>query len=571
MKWTPKTWKSHVQTIQWNPSQQAVMEAALETNENIILEACAGSGKTTLLTSIVARLPASKITPEGKKEYRVLFCAFNRHNIDEITNSGKLPKRVQARTAHQVAKGLLTRYLKAKNPDWTLKVDSEDQICRNICSATALRFNEVYEEYQKDKDEDYAPLIYQYPVETITELEIPLMAKYLFRLTEQFRQVLFAISEEEIERESLKTSLIPDDLILNKGHYTAIKILLKSILTDLEYKFKYEQICSFNSMLWLVEELAIEPFYKDLLIIDEAQDSNPSQQKLYEKFAERGSRVIGVGDPNQSIWSFCGSTPEAWETFKQRFKGKFMVLEETYRCSQKVAELANHFKPIQAKTSNPKGLVKTIAPEKIQTYLGSDNLILSRFNAPLIKWSLLLTREGISNEIKGIEISQKIISYIEKFSNNNYFDYEECDQKTKAKLRELKENNKHQEAEQIKDIYLAVQSCYETLYPEASSVKQWLMKIEQLFKDKNENQIVRLSTIHRSKGDESENVFLLGSNQLPYHHNEEENNLIYVAITRSKLNLYLIPTKEENSSQCEPSHLSDDLGGLQLQKVSWEH
>ena len=566
MKWTPKTWKSHVKTIQWNPSQQAVMETALKTNENIILEACAGSGKTTLLTSIVAQLPASKTTSKGKKEYKVLFCAFNRHNIEEITNSGKLPKRVQARTAHQVAKGLLTRYLKAKNPNWELQVDSGDQVCRNLCATTAQKFNDVYQEYQKDKDEDYASLIYQFPVETITELEISLMTKYLFKLTEQFRQVLFNISEEEIERQSLKAGIIPDDLILNQGHYTAIKILLKSILSDLEYKFQYERICSFPTMLWLLEELAIEPYHKDLLIIDEAQDSNPSQQALYAKFAKKGTRIIGVGDPHQSIWSFCGSTPEAWETFKERFKGKFMVLEETYRCSQKVAELANHFKPIRAKANNPEGQVKTIAPEAIKDHLGSDNLILSRFNAPLIKWSLLLTREGISNEIKGVEISTKIINYIEKFSQDNCFDYEECDRKTQAKLRELKENNRHQEAEQIKDIYGAVQSCYETLYHEANSVKQWLFNIEKLFKNQDKNQIIRLSTIHRSKGDESENVFILGSNQLPYHQNEEENNLVYVAITRSQLNLYLIPTQEEDSSRCELSYLSDTLGGLRLAK-----
>lgn len=564
MKWTPRTWKSYVKTIEWNRSQKLVLFEALNNNDNLLIEACAGSGKTTLLTGIVAQLPASKITEKGKKEYKVLFCTFNKHNIEELNNSGKLPKRVQARTAHQVAKGLLTSYLKRKNPEYSLIVDTNDEICRKICQRIATEFNCLYEEYEKDKKYEYAEIIYKYPVKKITELEKPLMAKYLFSLTVIYRQNLFLISEEEIEYYSHKYKILPEELVLNQGHYTAVKICLKSILNHLEYKFKYEQICNFNTMLWLIYQLEIKPFYKDLLIIDEAQDCNPSQQALYQKYTSNGTRIIGVGDPSQSIWGFLGSNAEAWVTFKSKFEAKCMTLEETYRCSKVVTELANHFKPITARRENREGIVKVIATEQIKDYLGEDNLILSRFNAPLIKWSLLLTEKKISNQIRGIEVGEKIINYIRSFSQDNNFNYEQCYQQTLVKLRKLKEDNQIKEREQLKDIYLAVHYCYRTLYKDAMSLSKWIKNIHKLFDTQDKNRTVRLSTIHRSKGDESENVFLLGSNQLPHNFTEEENNLVYVAITRSKCNLYLIPTLEQDYSKSDPQNLQQPLGGLQL-------
>lgn len=48
-----------------------------------------------------------------------------------------------------------------------------------------------------------------------------------------------------------------------------------------------------------------------------------------------------------------------------------------------------------------------------------------------------------------------------------------------------------------------------------------------------------LSTVHKAKGLEADNVFILATERMPNKRlGSEENNICYVAITRAKKNLY---------------------------------
>jgi superfamily I DNA/RNA helicase len=82
--------------------------------------------------------------------------------------------------------------------------------------------------------------------------------------------------------------------------------------------------------------------------------------------------------------------------------------------------------------------------------------------------------------------------------------------------------------------------------------QQLLDKLNLIFKD-NENNGVCLSTIHKAKGLESDNVFILNKNLLPSRYVkqdwelEQEKNLEYVALTRAKKTLGFIYSKEFNS------------------------
>ena len=69
--------------------------------------------------------------------------------------------------------------------------------------------------------------------------------------------------------------------------------------------------------------------------------------------------------------------------------------------------------------------------------------------------------------------------------------------------------------------------------------------LERLFSD-NEKKGVVLSTIHKSKGLEADNVFILDVNLIPSKYAttkdqlKQERNLLYVAITRAKNKLIYI-------------------------------
>ena len=99
---------------------------------------------------------------------------------------------------------------------------------------------------------------------------------------------------------------------------------------------------------------------------------------------------------------------------------------------------------------------------------------------------------------------------------------------------------------------------------EYSNIIQFLGRIQELQDQlkkmqstalKNNNDCVQLMTIHASKGLEFDTVFLIGcyDGALPSNRDgadpEEERRLLYVAVTRSKKNLYIsYPVHTENST-----------------------
>ena len=103
------------------------------------------------------------------------------------------------------------------------------------------------------------------------------------------------------------------------------------------------------------------------------------------------------------------------------------------------------------------------------------------------------------------------------------------------------------------------------------AVSAFTKRVESLFSDKESDCII-LSTIHRAKGDEASRVFILQSNCLPYYdrcnqpwQRSQERNLQYVALTRSKEELFFVPfkgpfDKEEDIKKA----IEDPYGGMRF-------
>jgi len=64
--------------------------------------------------------------------------------------------------------------------------------------------------------------------------------------------------------------------------------------------------------------------------------------------------------------------------------------------------------------------------------------------------------------------------------------------------------------------------------------------IDRLFKDGDDKNRVILSTTHKAKGLERDRVFMLDGTYRRGKDTREENNLVYVAWTRAKNELYLV-------------------------------
>ena len=77
-------------------------------------------------------------------------------------------------------------------------------------------------------------------------------------------------------------------------------------------------------------------------VVDEYQDVNALQQRLLDAWLGDRDDLCVVGDPNQTIYSFTGATPEHLLGFRRRFPDAALVrLVRDYRSSPQVVALAN--------------------------------------------------------------------------------------------------------------------------------------------------------------------------------------------------------------------------------------
>jgi DNA helicase-2/ATP-dependent DNA helicase PcrA len=75
------------------------------------------------------------------------------------------------------------------------------------------------------------------------------------------------------------------------------------------------------------------------LFIDEFQDLNRSQYEFVRSLARTAS-VFAIGDPDQAIYGFRGSSPEYFHIFINEFAAVTLVLEKNYRSATRILEAA---------------------------------------------------------------------------------------------------------------------------------------------------------------------------------------------------------------------------------------
>ena len=79
------------------------------------------------------------------------------------------------------------------------------------------------------------------------------------------------------------------------------------------------------------------------IIVDEVQDSDRSQLEFLEALKGPETKIFAVGDPNQVIYSFRGTTQNMFFLLKNRFQAKELSLPVNYRSNASILEAANRF------------------------------------------------------------------------------------------------------------------------------------------------------------------------------------------------------------------------------------
>jgi len=157
--------------------------------------------------------------------------------------------------------------------------------------------------------------------------------------------------------------------------------------------------------------------------VDEYQDTNPLSERLLDLWLGGSRDLAVVGDPDQTIYTFTGATPEFLLSFAERHQGaRVVTLADNYRSSPQILDLANRVAaggprgPLRA--TQPDGPAPTIRrfsdaePERgaIVDWLRAvaaagvaptETAVLVRMNAQLPEIEAALTRAGIGFTVRG--------------------------------------------------------------------------------------------------------------------------------------------------------------------------
>jgi DNA helicase-2/ATP-dependent DNA helicase PcrA len=79
------------------------------------------------------------------------------------------------------------------------------------------------------------------------------------------------------------------------------------------------------------------------IIIDEVQDSDKRQLDFIDRLKGKDTRLFAVGDPNQVIYSWRGSSLHVVYTLKYKYHAKELSLPINYRSSSSILEVAKRF------------------------------------------------------------------------------------------------------------------------------------------------------------------------------------------------------------------------------------
>lgn len=476
---------------------QEQKKAVLSKEKYVLVLAGAGTGKTlTIIGKIRYLIEILKINQND-----ILCISFTNETVKQLENKlfRSYKYKIKIRTFHKIA----YEQLKRNNP--------------KIHISNTFTLNNIVDNYFDkiilNQNKEYSQLIHYISIKkSLAKKSFPTYPqdyyeKEIKKLKNTCIKFIHLIKSNNFPQDKIIKIINRNKFNLNLKQKQIINFQLK-IINNI-YEIYKEQLVNTNTVDF--EDIINESikYIKDkfkYIIVDEFQDTSYMKYKFLKKLAEIGdSNIITVGDDFQSIYSFNGCNFSTFINFKKIFKNsKIYKITNTFRNSQELIDVAGKFimKNKYQLKKNLKSKKHLNKPIKIYYY---SNII----NFPILK---ILDKMDINQSIFILGRNNNDIKYLEN-------------------IIELKIQNN-------KIIYIKKQ------------------KLE-----------IRFLTVHSSKGLEADNVIIINMedkyngfpnkireekiiydlNQKIKYHYEEERRLFYVALTRSKNNVYII-TKKNNES-----------------------
>jgi superfamily I DNA/RNA helicase len=201
--------------------------------------------------------------------------------------------------------------------------------------------------------------------------------------------------------------------------------------------------------------------------------------------------------------------------------------------------LARHLVPhIEARPGAPQGIAEDKPPTALIREARPGDMIICRNNAPIVSLAYRLIGESQPVLVRGRAIGEGLASLVRKLRADSI---EELGGRLEVwHEKQLVKLDRQQASEAAREAVNDKAACLRALVEAHDSVSELLGAIEQLFSDSNPQNRIVLSSVHRAKGLESERVWIYEPGLMPGRGGQQEMNLVYVALTRSKAELFLV-------------------------------
>lgn len=496
-------------TVVWSPYHSAIfawVDAHAAAPGGLIVEAVAGSGKTTTIVEAAKRIPA---------QHRAVFLAFNKSIATEL--GARLPKTVESKTLNSLGNSAVWKSLGKTQLNDKKTLDLVEAWSRSAGSP----------ELSRDEQRFVAGLV----AKAKSHALVPAGGKYKGFDATQERWLELADRYDIDLGENFARMLLCADDVLRAG---------------LEQK----HIIDFDDQMYFVVAMDLHCTQYDWIIVDEAQDVSHVQRMMLQKFLKRDGRIIAVGDTRQAIYGFRGADSDSMANLAKVFRADRLPLSITYRCAQTIVKQAQTVvKHIEAAPTAPVGVVKNLDSLDVAALTPADMLIC-RYTAPVIGVAYKMMGRHIACHVQGRDIGAGLVALIKRVGGK-YWEQLSLDM-FQSKLSDWRQRELDKAAKKDDEAKMdAISDKYESLQAvingsQLTDLRSIAGEIENMFSGTTG---VLLSTVHRAKGLESDRVYILDPGSMPAKRAkqawqlEQEYNLMYVAFTRARHELYFIDSK----------------------------
>jgi ATP-dependent DNA helicase RecQ len=311
-----------------------------------------------------------------------------------------------------------------------------------------------------------------------------------------------------------------------------------------------------------INEIEKSRITKTVLVVDEAQDMNSDEYKLVNVLMEQNEdlRVILVGDDDQNIYGFRGADSKYMQQLITEKAAKKYELVENYRSKNNIVTFVNQWAErinnrlkvlpgfavssengnIEIIQYNSTKLIIPLADSIEQASLSGSTCILTKTNEEAIQLTGLLVHRGMHAKLIQSNDSFNLsdlyeLRYFSTLVMKNPTSPLISDEEWEKAKSQISLHNQHSTKLEIISIIIKQ---FELTNPVKKYKSDWKAFLTESKLDdfvKIDNETIFVSTIHKAKGKEFDNVYVLLNGFRP--DSDEEKRQLYVAFTRAKTNL----------------------------------